>query len=153
MHKIDDLVQETLRDWQIRRLEVKDRMQSHPEKILELSRVLDLMDEEHAAILGGSVGNPALSTCQRDSTIDQIAAVERSLRPSANTFELQLHVTASNPDHLRKLLEIAVYELQRQIDGQKVVAAGECSRHPGGMSGTLGAYHFELDVNGGVNHG
>ncbi|RUQ43410.1 hypothetical protein D8M30_17670, partial [Corynebacterium pseudodiphtheriticum] len=51
MEKVDDLTREKLREWQMRRLEIKDRIQSHPEQTLELSKVLDLMDDEHAEIL------------------------------------------------------------------------------------------------------
>jgi hypothetical protein len=153
VQKIDDLIQEKLRNWQIRRLEIKDRMQSQPEKTLELSRVLDLMDEEHAAILSGSATDLTRDTNQPNSTTHRPTAAEHSPCPGNDTFELQLHVAASNPDDLRKLLEMAVYELQRQIDAQGVVAAGERSTHPGGMSGTLGAYHFELGCNGGIKHG
>lgn len=116
-------------------------------------RVLDLMDEEHAAILSGSATDLTRDTNQPNSITDRPTAAEHSSCPGNDTFELQLHVAASNPDDLRKLLEIAVYELQRQIDAQGVVAAGERSTHPGGMSGTLGAYHFELGCNGGIKHG
>lgn len=152
MQKIDDLIQEKLRNWQIRRLEVKDRMQSHPEKTLELSRVLDLMDEEHAAILSGSAVDLTRDTRLPSSISDRPTGVKHSSRPDNDTFELQLHIAASNPDDLRKLLEMAVYELQRQIDTQGVVAAAECNTHPGGMSGTLGSYHYELSCKDGIKH-
>jgi hypothetical protein len=132
MDKIDDLTQAKLREWQNRRLQVKDRMQSHPEQTLELSNVLDLMDDEHAAILAGSAANQA---------------------PAAARFELQLNVAASSTDDLRKLIEMAVYELQRHIDQQKDVALGERNTHTAGMSGTLGNYQFELDINSDAENG
>ncbi|MDY0934991.1 hypothetical protein [Pseudomonas viridiflava] len=153
MQKIDNLIQEKLRDWQIRRLEIKDQMQLHPEKILDLSRVLDLMDEEHAAILGGSMENQSLDTEQLNSIADRTMAGKDSLRSATSTFELQLHVAASNSDDLRKLLKIAVYELRKQIKAQGIDAPCDRSSRPGNMSGTLGTYHFELDVNNGTKHG
>ncbi|WP_419735652.1 hypothetical protein [Pseudomonas sp. COR18] len=147
------MIQEKLRDWQIRRLEVKERMHAHPEQTLELSRVLDLMDEEHAAILAGSASNQVQHTAQTDLANDRAVPVEHSSHSVAGTFELQLHVAAANPDHFLKLLEMAVHELQGQINAQRTVSAGQRSRNSGDMSGTLGSYHFELDVSGGVDHG
>ena len=52
MDHLDDQTRHKIRDWQIRRLEIKDLMAAHPERVLELSRVLDQMEEEHERILG-----------------------------------------------------------------------------------------------------
>jgi hypothetical protein len=62
-------------------------------------------------------------------------------------------VAAHSPEDLCRLLEIAVYELQGQIDANGTVVMGEHRKYPGGMSGTLGDYHFELGVNAEVSHG
>ncbi|MEG1040181.1 MAG: hypothetical protein RSE94_09750 [Pseudomonas sp.] len=132
MDEIDDLTKEKLREWQIRRLDIKDQMQSHPEKTLELSQVLDLMDDEHAAILAAAVSVPAKA--------------EQPLRPAAGQFDLQLQVTANSPEDLRRLLDMAVYELQGLLEAQKGVSAAQAHSYPGGMSGTLGSYHFDLGV-------
>ncbi|MEE4691355.1 hypothetical protein V2K77_14840 [Pseudomonas alliivorans] len=153
MQKIDNLTQEKLRDWQIRRLEIKDQMQLHPEKTLDLSRVLDIMDEEHAAILGGSMENQSVEAEQLNSIVDRTVAGKDSLHSATSTFELQLHVAASSPHDLRKLLKIAVYELLKQIKAQAIDTTCDRSSCPGSMSGTLGEYHFELDVNNGAKHG
>jgi hypothetical protein len=137
------LTREKIREWQIRSLEIKDQMQLHPEKTLELSRVLDLMDDEHAAILSGAVNKQA----EERSTVDRTAPPEHSLRHVPGRFDLQVHVAAPSPEDLSKLLEIAVYELQKQIYAKGVEVTGEDRRLSGGMSGTLGDYHFELRVN------
>lgn len=140
MGEIDDLTREKLREWQLRRLEVKAQMQEQPERTLELSRVLDLMDEEHAAILAAStVFNAAEETTQPVAVQAQPAIAESV----AGQYDLQLHATAQSPEHLRKLLEMALYEVQAQIDAGAVSAGGDRR----GMSGTLGDYAFELRVN------
>ena len=139
MGEIDDLTREKLREWQMRRLEVKTQMQDQPERTLELSRVLDLMDEEHAAILAAStVFNAAEETAQPLAVQDQPVITESV----AGQYDLQLHASAQNPEHLRKLLEMALYEVQAQID------AGAMASGTGrGMSGTLGGYSFELRIS------
>lgn len=148
MGEMDDLTREKIREWQIRRLEIKDQMQLHPEKTLELSRVLDLMDEEHAAILSESSTNQA----ENAPTFDRTEAPEHSPCPVPGRFDLRLYVAAHSPEDLKKLLEIAVYELQKQINAKGADLLGEDRRSPGGMSGTLGNYHFELRVNDEDNH-
>lgn len=140
MGEIDDLTREKLREWQMRRLEVKAQMQDQPERTLELSRVLDLMDEEHAAILAAStVFNAAEEAAQPLAVQDQPALAESV----AGQYDLQLHASAQNPEHLRKLLEMALYEVQAQIDAGPL-ASGADRR---GMSGTLGGYSFELRIS------
>lgn len=140
MGEIDDLTREKLREWQMRRLEVKAQMQDQPERTLELSRVLDLMDEEHAAILAAStVFNAAEETAQPLAVQDQPVITESV----AGQYDLQLHASAQNPEHLRKLLEMALYEVQAQIDAG-AMASGTERR---GMSGTLGGYSFELRIS------
>ncbi|MDH2081697.1 hypothetical protein [Pseudomonas atacamensis] len=140
MGEIDDLTREKLREWQMRRLEVKTQMQDQPERTLELSRVLDLMDEEHAAILAAStVFNAAEETAQPLAVRDQPVITESV----AGQYDLQLHASAQNPEHLRKLLEMALYEVQAQIDAG-AMASGTERR---GMSGTLGGYSFELRIS------
>lgn len=140
MGEIDDLTREKLREWQMRRLEVKTQMQDQPERTLELSRVLDLMDEEHAAILAAStVFNAAEEAAQPAAVQDQPALAESV----AGQYDLQLHASAQNPEHLRKLLEMALYEVQAQIEAGPL-AAGADRR---GMSGTLGGYSFELRIS------
>lgn len=153
MGETDNLTREKLREWQIRRLEIKDRMQLHPEMTLELSKVLDLMDEEYAAILSGSKGDQVEGVHQQGATLDRTAPVEHSPRPVAAKFDLQLHVAAHSPEDLCRLLEMAVYELQGQIDANGTVVMIEERKYPGGMSGTLGNYHFELSVKGEESHG
>lgn len=140
MGEIDDLTREKLREWQMRRLDVKTQMQDQPERTLELSRVLDLMDEEHAAILAAStVFNAAEETAQPLAVQDQPVITESV----AGQYDLQLHASAQNPEHLRKLLEMALYEVQAQIDAGAMVSGTERR----GMSGTLGGYSFELRIS------
>lgn len=140
MGEIDDLTREKLREWQLRRLEVKAQMQDQPERTLELSRVLDLMDEEHAAILAASTLFNAAQDTAQPVAVQDLPAIAESL---AGQYDLQLHATAQNPEHLRKLLEMALYEVQAQIDAGPL--AGGADRR--GMSGTLGGYSFELRIS------
>ncbi|WP_085631367.1 hypothetical protein [Pseudomonas sp. R16(2017)] len=137
---MDDLIRERIRDWQFRRLEIKERMQSHPEETLELAQVLDLMDEEHAAILSGAAGHEADAGVAADE-----APQVGSPQPAAGAFSLQLHVAAHSGEDLSRLLDLAVHELQKRIQANE--APGGC---PGNMSGTLGDYRFELHLNDGV---
>ncbi|WP_296182790.1 hypothetical protein [Pseudomonas sp. UBA1879] len=147
MDKIDDETRIKLREWQMRRLALKDRMQSHPEQTLELSKVLDLMDEEHAAILAGATRVPSASEPELESEPAQApAAVPPKLTDDtlAPAFDLTLRVTAHSREGLRKLLEMAVYELREEVDNAATDAPRTC---PGGMSGTLGDYEYTLDIN------
>lgn len=118
MEHVDELTRQKIREWQVRRLEIKAQMASQPERALELTRVLDQMEDEHAQILA-QAAPPA-------------AATEPGLR-------LQLSVSAATRRDLRKLLELALHELDGALDDP---AAGH--HRPGGMAGSLGAYQFEL---------
>lgn len=119
---VDDLTRQKIREWQMRRLEIKDQMANHPEQVLALSRVLDQMEEEHERILAQAMPQPAA-------------------QPAAAAFELQLSVSAASRRDLRKLLELALHELDGALDAPQAHAS-----HPGGMAGSLGAYRFELTV-------
>ncbi|HWH85283.1 MAG TPA: hypothetical protein VNV36_00745 [Pseudomonas sp.] len=147
MGEIDDLTREKLREWQLRRLQVKEQMQEQPERTLELSRLLDLMDDEHAAILAASaVFNAAEETEQPNALETQPAIVAHEPASMPGKYDLQLHATAKSPEHLRRLLEMALYEVQAQLDTGSM--AGDADRrYPGGMAGTLGDYSFELRIN------
>ncbi|MGE6791002.1 hypothetical protein ACQKFS_03135 [Pseudomonas guineae] len=149
--EIESLTREKIREWQIRRLDIKDQMQLHPEKTLELSRVLDLMDDEHAEILSGSKKNHLEGVTQREAFFARTGTPVSILQPVAGKFELQLHLTAGSPADLRILLEMAVYELQGCIDAKGNELAVEHNNYPGKMSGTLGSYEFELGFSGDSN--
>lgn len=151
MGEIDNLTRERIREWQIRRLEIKDQMQLHPEKTLALSKVLDLMDEEHAEILSRSKSNQTVSAPQ-GAKLELTAPAVHSPSPVASKFDLQLHVSACSPEDLHRLLEMAVYELQGQIDTNGAVVVDEHRKFTGAMSGTLGNYLFELGINGEAEH-
>ncbi|MCF5713326.1 MULTISPECIES: hypothetical protein [Pseudomonas syringae group] len=146
MEEIDDLTRKKIREWQGRRSEIKSLMQSNPDRTMELSHILDLMDEEHAAILSGSTERRAEDNDQQSAILHALN-IKHSLRIIPAKCDLQLYIAASSPEDLRKLLEIAVYELQGRIDAEGAVA-GEHRNYPGSMSGTLGNYHFELDIEG-----
>jgi len=152
VHEIDDVTRERIREWQMRRLEIKERMQSHPDQILELSRVLDLMDDEHAAILAAAVRGKAPDAPEPSMPNVSAELPQPSCRRRTGTLDLQLKVTANNPQDLLKLLEMAVHEMSTQID----IAAGEVlaerRKYPGAMSGTLGHYHFELGIDDEAEH-
>ncbi|WP_248919371.1 hypothetical protein [Pseudomonas entomophila] len=123
MEHVDEITRHKIREWQMRRLEIKDQMIAHPERVLELSQVLDQMEEEHERILGEATP-PATE-----------------VQPA---LELQVSVSAGNARDLRKLLELALHELDSALDEQ---APG--TTYPGEMSGSLGAYRFELVVGQG----
>ena len=131
VEKVDDLTREKLREWQMRRLEIKDRIQSHPEQTLELSRVLDLMDDEHAQILSEA------QMIRVEEVTDAPAPP-----PLAGACTLQLNVAAQSAEDLRRLLEMAVFELQQHINA--MASGADSPAHCGGMSGSLGEYRFEL---------
>ena len=141
--KVDDLTREKLREWQMRRLEIKDRIQSHPEQTLELSRVLDLMDDEHAEILSRSELVRTVDVAPKLAM-----AGDDALLPLEAAYKLELNVSAHNAEDLRRLLDLAVYELQQRIETSKTFAGSDKRRHPGNMSGSLGDYHFELSIEG-----
>lgn len=126
MDHLDDQTRHKIRDWQIRRLEIKDLMAAHPERVLELSKVLDQMEEEHERILGEAEVIP--------STEQDVAA------QGALGFELK--VSAGSARDLRKLLEMALYELDGMLDAE----LPEARSYPGGMSGSLGMYEYTLTV-------
>lgn len=136
MEKVDDLTREKLREWQMRRLQIKDRIQSHPEQTLELSKVLDLMDDEHAEIL-----SQAEMIRAADVNDDPVPGAEQAAPPLTGACTLQLNVAAQSVEDLRRLLDMAVFELQQQINA--MAPAAQASR--GGMSGSLGEYRFELN--------
>ncbi|WP_339496384.1 hypothetical protein [Pseudomonas canadensis] len=134
MEKVDDLTREKLREWQMRRLEIKDRIQSHPEQTLELSRVLDLMDDEHAEILSQA------------EMIRSADVANEPTPPLTGAYTLQLNVAAQSAEDLRRLLDMAVFELQQQVNA--MAATADAGPHCGGMSGSLGEYRFELGGHG-----
>ena len=122
MEHVDDLTRQKIREWQLRRLEIKDQMAASPERVLELSQVLDQMEEEHERIL-------------------EAAVVPVAVTADAAAFELQVQVSAQSVRDLRKLLELALHELEGVLDAPRVGVS-----YPGDMSGSLGAYRFELVV-------
>ena len=141
VEKVDDLTREKLREWQMRRLEIKDRIQSHPEQTLELSRVLDLMDDEHAEIL-----SEAQMIRATDVADEPASLAEPAPPPLAGGYTLQLNVAAQSAEDLRRLLDMAVFELQQQVTA--MVSTPDARPHGGGMSGSLGEYRFELGGQG-----
>lgn len=131
MDEVDPLTKERLREWQMRRLAIKDQMQDHPEKTLELSRVLDLMDDEHEQIL-------------HEAKRQSLEAGNTT--PSKGAVNLQLSAVAENVQDLRKLLELALYELDGMLE-QHGSPGSPPGTHPRSMSGTLGEYRFELGLD------
>lgn len=126
MDHLDDQTRHKIRDWQIRRLEIKDLMAAHPERVLELSRVLDQMEEEHERILGEA---------------EVIASTEQDVA-AQGALGFELKVSAGSARDLRKLLEMALYELDGMLDAE----LPEARSYPGGMSGSLGMYEYTLTV-------
>ncbi|MDH1102018.1 hypothetical protein N5C37_12925 [Pseudomonas mosselii] len=122
MEHVDDLTRQKIREWQLRRLEIKDQMAASPERVLELSQVLDQMEEEHERIL-------------------EAAVVPVAVTADAAAFELQVQVSAQSVRDLRKLLELALHELDGVLEAPRAGVS-----YPGDMSGSLGAYRFELVV-------
>ncbi|CRI58230.1 hypothetical protein [Pseudomonas sp. CCOS 191] len=120
MEHVDDLTRQKIREWQMRRLEIKDQMAASPERVLELSQVLDQMEEEHERILEEAAAPVAVK---------------------ADAVALELQVSARSVRDLRKLLELALHELDGVLDAPQADVS-----HPGDMSGSLGAYRFDLVV-------
>ncbi|EOT7841250.1 TPA: Lrp/AsnC ligand binding domain-containing protein [Pseudomonas aeruginosa] len=151
MGEIDNVTRERIREWQIRRLEIKEQIHLHPEKTLALSKILDLMDSEHADILSGLKSNRTVSA-QQGATLKLTVPAVDSPPPVLGKFDLQLHVAARDLGDLRRLLEMAIYELQEKINTNETVAMNEHRKYPGGMSGTLGNYQFEPGIIGEASH-
>ena len=126
MDHLDDQTRHKIRDWQIRRLEIKDLMAAHPQRVLELSKVLDQMEEEHERILGEA---------------EVIASTEQDVA-AQGALGFELKVSAGSARDLRKLLEMALYELDGMLDAE----LPEARSYPGGMSGSLGMYEYTLTV-------
>ena len=120
MEHVDDLTRQKIREWQLRRLEIKDQMAASPERVLELSQVLDQMEEEHERILEEAAAPVAVK---------------------ADAVALELQVSARSVRDLRKLLELALHELDGVLDAPQAGVS-----HPGDMAGSLGAYRFDLVV-------
>ncbi|MCO7516876.1 hypothetical protein NJF44_18995 [Pseudomonas guariconensis] len=137
MDQVDEQTRQRIREWQLRRLEIKNEMAAHPEKVLELTKVLDQMEEEHERILSeASLASDAPSDKPEGALLDGL--------------DFQLRVSASNARDLRKLLEMALHELDGllEADARQVPVDGRGRVYPGGMSGSLGAYEYALEVAG-----
>ncbi|MBA1200923.1 hypothetical protein G7009_03890 [Pseudomonas capeferrum] len=161
MDEVDPLTKGRLRDWQARRLAIKDQMQASPERTLELSRVLDLMDEEHEQILHaarsiGVINDPEGEADSAPSSplglVEAVACqasghgIDRTTsNPVRQQCELRLSLSAKSVGDLRKLLALAIHELDGKLEQDDSVM-GRPGDHAGHMSGTLGEYRFELDV-------
>ena len=97
MDEIDSLTRDKIREWQIRRLDIKEQMHLNPSKTLELSRVLDLMDEEHAELLSGSKNSQVEGANQREEIYFRAAAAA-SLSPSTADSTPFGHSAHADPD-------------------------------------------------------
>ena len=122
MDQVDDLTKQRLREWQLRRLEIKDRMANEPERTWELTQVLDAMEDEHAQILG-----------------------EASHAPQPDGLAIQLSATAATAEDLRRLLQLALHELDGLLARDDGSSQASPRAQGGQMSGSLGRYTFELD--------
>lgn len=104
-------------------------MAAHPERVLELSKVLDEMEEEHERILG------------------EASPGEHAAEAVADGLEYRLSLSAHNAQDLPKLLELALHELDGLLAADAQAAEQGPRVYPGGMSGSLGAYAYELESN------
>ncbi|MFR0674587.1 hypothetical protein ACLUUI_14190 [Enterobacterales bacterium AW_CKDN230030176-1A_HGKHYDSX7] len=144
MDQVDPLIAERIREWQARRLAIKDQMQASPERTLELSWVLDEMDEEHERILQAAQGDVP-PTAVPDPVEPVIAPPLRddpAPDPGRQRLDLRLEVSAANVDDLRTLIQTALHELDGKLGG----ATGHSLT--GQMGGTLGDYRFDLQRKG-----
>lgn len=162
MDDVDPQTTGKLREWQLRRLAIKDEMQASPERTLELSRVLDLMDDEHEQILhdarsksaeadsAASVVEPPSEQPSMDAAAGQSRENVKGEPPTVSAvqrIELRLNIAAGNLADLRKLLEMAVHELDGRLESHDRPTTQRTGR-TGRMSGTLGEYRFEMDIGG-----
>lgn len=134
MDQVDDLTRQRIRDWQARRLLIKDQMAAEPERVLELSRLLDQMEEEHERILGEAT----------QVTAEAPQAPDTAPVPG---LDFRLSISARNAADLRQLLSLALHELDGALLAQAGAEQGARHVYPGGMSGSLGTYAYELDAN------
>ncbi|MBA1192603.1 hypothetical protein G7007_06975 [Pseudomonas entomophila] len=144
MDQVDPLIAERIREWQARRLAIKDQMQASPERTLELSWVLDEMDEEHERILHAAQGSTP--TADVPDPVEPAQASPPLSKPAPgqgrHRLDLRLDVSAANVDDLRALIQTALHELDGKLGG----ATGHSLT--GRMGGTLGDYRFELQRKG-----
>lgn len=143
-----DSKEQQIREWQLRRLEVKEQMADQPERFLELSQVLDLMDEEHERIVNQSGSN---STPQADEEPEPAAKIlqRAGLLPSpshASELDFHVRVQAADAEGLRKLLSLALSELDGLLLKHQP-GSPESVAIPGEMSGSMGAYQFLLKLS------
>ena len=152
MDDVDPLTTAKLREWQLRRLAIKDEMQASPERTLELSKVLDQMDDEHELILqeARSSAVEAVSAAGEGESsvelpLDDMAQGRQPADIFPRPFKLRLDVAADNVADLRKLFDMAVHELDARLESQ----GGPANRRTdlaGHMSGTLGQYRLKVDI-------
>ncbi|WP_434772035.1 hypothetical protein [Pseudomonas entomophila] len=161
MDRVDPLIEERIRAWQARRLAIKDQMQSSPERTLELSRVLDEMDEEHERLLQaapgdgvfdkapsqvGSFGNMLSAKAVGSASQAEGEPLHDSApAPAPVPLSLRLDLTAATVEDLRRLVDLAFHELEGQL------VAGPTRPLTGHMAGTLGRYRFALRKEGSSN--
>ncbi|HEJ1200444.1 hypothetical protein ACOWPU_12780 [Pseudomonas aeruginosa] len=93
-----------------------------------------------------------MSKQRRTFSAKLIVPAVHSPPPVLGKFDLQLHVSARDSGDLHRLLEMAVYELQKKINTNGTVAMNEYRKYPRSMSGTLGNYQFELGIIGEASH-
>lgn len=115
----------------------------HPERSLELSEILDLMDEEHSRIINGMETNTKPSAQQREA-IASLAPSTNLLPSTAHKLELQLNISAQNLRDIHRLLDIAIYELQSKTNVDNEISD---ISHYGSMTGTLGNYKIKLELS------
>lgn len=143
MDQVDPLIAERIREWQARRLAIKDQMQASPERTLELSWVLDEMDEEHERILQAQGDAPPMDV---PGPVESVPAPplsdEPAPGPGRQRFDLRLDVSAATVDDLRALIQTALHELDGRLHDAEAHAL------TGKMGGTLGDYRFELECTG-----
>jgi hypothetical protein len=142
--QVDPLIAERIREWQARRLAIKDQMQASPERTLELSWVLDEMDEEHERILHAAQGEALTADVPEPVEPVQAPPVVSEPAPGSgrHRLNLRLDVSAATVDDLRALIQTALHELDGRLhDAEAHMLAGR-------MGGTLGDYRFELKRTG-----
>lgn len=165
---------QAFREWQARRIELKEELAAHPERYAEISRQLENMDLEHQQLLDRSRHYADLDenaaeyaySAERDDEQgsgddpDDYADVF-GFTPSSGSYrrrrdrahQLTITVEAGNLEDLQKLFDMAVYEWQKTQEyepGSNEAMLGfkrtVGENTQGQTRGTMGGYSFNLKV-------
>ena len=170
-------IEAEIRDWQQRRAALKAELVEHPERYFVITEKLEAMDAEHHRIVeaarqpterlddmeaGEAVDEEDFGQHQEESHDSGFNGVfadvfNEQFRTSPapkphpkDYFRLSINVSASDAHDLTHLLEMALYEVRKEIEARKQARTWVYSPAPleliGDMDGTVGSYKTSLKI-------